>query len=82
MKNILEKLPKLPVLTGWAAPSNDPLVVMGLMQDVIDSCGYHDKVAFALDCALSEMYDSGTNTYLFKSERGNGRHNNCLYKKN
>ena len=69
LEKYLGKTPEVARSYGWAAPSNDPLVVMGLMQDVIDSCGYHDKVAFALDCALSEMYDSGTNTYLFKGER-------------
>ena len=54
---------------GWAAPSNDPEVVLGLMQDAVDQCGYHDKVCFALDCASSEMYDAKTNTYLMKEER-------------
>lgn len=39
------------------------------MGEAIDRCGYSDKVAFCLDCASSEMFDSATNTYLLKGER-------------
>lgn len=69
LEKYLGKTPQVARSYGWAAPTNDPLVAMGLMQDAIDSCGYHDKVAFALDCALSEMYNSETNTYLFMDEQ-------------
>ncbi|WP_274651259.1 phosphopyruvate hydratase [Paenibacillus humicola] len=48
---------------GWAAPSEDPEVCLDLIQKAIDLCGYADKCAFALDCALSEMYDAKTNRY-------------------
>ncbi|MBB3129137.1 phosphopyruvate hydratase [Paenibacillus rhizosphaerae] len=48
---------------GWVAPSEDPEVCLELIQKAIDLCGYTHKCAFALDCALSEMYDALTNSY-------------------
>ena len=54
---------------GYVAPSEDPEVVLSLMQEAIDRCGYADKMAFALDCASSEMYDPATATYYLKGER-------------
>ena len=54
---------------GYAAPSCDPEVVLSLMQQAVDHCGFHDKVAFALDCASSEMYDAQTGTYLLGEDR-------------
>lgn len=48
---------------GWVAPSEDPEILLALMQEAIDACGYTEKCAFALDCASSEMYDSKTGTY-------------------
>lgn len=69
LKKYLGRAPEVARSYGWAAPSNDPAVVLGLMQDTVDACGYHDKVAFALDCASSEMFDAKTNTYLLKDER-------------
>lgn len=48
---------------GWVAPSEDPELCLKLMQEAIDLCGYTDQCAFALDCAISEMYDAATNTY-------------------
>lgn len=48
---------------GWVAPSEDPEVCLNLIQKAIDLCGYTDKCAFALDCAMSEMYDSKTSRY-------------------
>lgn len=53
---------------GWASPSDDPEVVLGLISKAVDQCGYTNKVAFALDCASSEMYDSKNNTYLLKGK--------------
>lgn len=69
LEKYLGKTPEVARSYGWAAPSNDPAVVLSLMQDTVDACGYHDKVAFALDCASSEMYDAETKTYLLKDER-------------
>ncbi|MDN7444341.1 enolase [Burkholderia cepacia] len=54
---------------GYAAPSDDPEVVLTLMQKAIDACGYTGRIAFALDCASSEMYDKETRTYLLKGKR-------------
>jgi len=54
---------------GWAAPSDDPEVVLSLMQKAVIACGYRDKVVFALDCASSEMFDKKSNTYLLKGKR-------------
>lgn len=54
---------------GWAAPSGDPAVVLGYMREMLEENGWADKVAFALDCASSEMYDARTDTYLLKGER-------------
>lgn len=55
--------PKVGSSYGWVAPSEDPEVCLDLIQSAIDRCGYTDKCAFALDCAISEMYDKNTKTY-------------------
>ena len=73
LEKFMGRTPQVARSYGWAAPTNDPVVAIELMQDAIDVCGYHDKVAFALDCASSEMYDSGTKTYLLKDERVNAQ---------
>jgi enolase len=54
---------------GYAAPSDDPEVLLDLMQQAIDQCGYAGRIAFALDCASSEFYDAATCTYLLKGQR-------------
>lgn len=54
---------------GYAAPSDDPEVLLDLMQQAIDACGYVGRIAFAFDCASSEVYDAATGTYLLKGER-------------
>ena len=54
---------------GWAAPSEDPAIILELIAEAADLCGYRDKVAFALDCASSEMFDAATNTYLLGGKR-------------
>lgn len=54
---------------GWAAPSDDPETVLSLMQKAAAACGCRDKVAFALDCASSEMYDRQSKTYFLKGKR-------------
>ncbi|MER8766248.1 enolase C-terminal domain-like protein [Mesorhizobium sp. M0968] len=54
---------------GYAAPSDDPEVILSLMQEAIDACGYTGRIAFALDCASSEMYDRDTGTYLLQGKR-------------
>lgn len=73
MSGVIERYsgspPKVARSYGYVAPSEDPEVVLSLMQEAIDRCGYADKMAFALDCASSEMYDSATATYYLKGER-------------
>jgi len=54
---------------GYAAPSDDPEVVLSLMQTAIDECGYTGRIAFALDCASSEMYDEETGKYFLKGKQ-------------
>jgi enolase len=54
---------------GWAAPSCDPETVLELISKTVELCGYTDRVAFALDCASSEMFDEENNTYLLKDRR-------------
>ncbi|MQW89604.1 phosphopyruvate hydratase [Sinorhizobium saheli] len=54
---------------GYAAPSDDPALILSMMRRAIDECGYRGKISFALDCASSEMYDAATRTYLLKGER-------------
>lgn len=54
---------------GYAAPSEDPEVILELIAEAIKRCGYTGKIGFAFDCASNEMYDSKTNTYLLKGKR-------------
>ena len=54
---------------GYAAPSDDPEVVLSLIQRAVDLCGHEDRVALAVDCASSAMYDGATGTYLLKGRR-------------
>lgn len=61
--------PRVASSYGYAAPSDDPEVVLNLMQEAIDRCGFTERVAFALDCASSEFYDAASKTYLLKGER-------------
>ena len=61
--------PRVASSYGYAAPSDDPEVVLSLMQRAIDLCGDGERVALALDCASSEMYDSASGTYLLKGRR-------------
>lgn len=57
---------------GYAAPSDDPEVILELMSEAVDRCGFAGRVAFALDCASSEMYDKKDGTYLLKGKRVSG----------
>lgn len=53
---------------GYAAPSADPRVVMQVLTDAVERAGCADTMAFALDCASSQVYDSGTQTYPLNGE--------------
>lgn len=54
---------------GYAAPSDDPAVVLDLMAEAIEACGYGGRIGFALDCASSEMFDRDRGTYLLKGRQ-------------
>lgn len=65
----LGQKPQVASSYGYAAPSDDPEVVLFLMREAIDACGYTGRIAFALDCASSEMFDKETGTYLLKGRQ-------------
>jgi enolase len=52
-------------LSGWQAPSTDPIVSFDILNEVAVRCGVADKIAFAADCASSEFYNPERNTYDF-----------------
>lgn len=54
---------------GWCAPSEDPEVCLDLIQKAIDECGYTNECAFALDCAMTEMYDKQSHTYYLNGKQ-------------
>ena len=54
---------------GWSAPSTDPEVVMELLHEAVVSCGYENKVAYALDCASSSQYNAKSKTYLYDNKQ-------------
>ncbi len=73
LESVLQRYTGAPLLTGksygYAAPSDDPAQILALLAEAVDQCGYTGKVAYALDCASSEMYDAGDCTYELKSRR-------------
>ena len=54
---------------GYVAPSSDPQVVMEVLAEAVERAGCADVMAFALDCASSEVYDNNTQTYALNGER-------------
>jgi len=54
---------------GYAAPSSDPRAVLRLLAEAIDRAGCADTMAYALDCASSEMYDKADGTYELHGQR-------------
>lgn len=62
----LGRKPQVASSYGYAAPSDDPAIVLELMEVAIATCGYEGRVGFALDCASSEMFDKASGTYLLK----------------
>lgn len=73
LAGVIERATRRPVTVGnsygYAAPSRDPRTVLNLLRDAADECGVADKVAFALDCASSDMYDQATKTYALNGAR-------------
>jgi enolase len=68
LRRFLKAEPAVGRSYGWAAPSDDPDAVLGLMREMLDEIGGAGKVAFALDCAMSEMHDAGTGRYRLKGK--------------
>lgn len=54
---------------GYAAPSADPRVVLEILTEAVGRAGCSDVMAFALDCASSEMYDKKGHTYELNGRR-------------
>jgi len=69
LSDYLGRKPDIATSYGYAAPSDDPSVVLGLMRIAVDRCGFNGRIGFALDCASSEMYDKATGTYQLKGRR-------------
>jgi enolase len=69
---LAERLGRAPLIApsyGYVAPSSDPRVVMEVLAEAVERAGCADVMAFALDCASSEVYDKSTQTYAFNGER-------------
>lgn len=69
---LTERLGRAPMLAssyGYMAPSSDPHVVLEVLAEAVERAGCADIMAFALDCASSEVYDSDCATYAFNGER-------------
>jgi len=69
LTSFLGTKPQVASSYGYAAPSDDPEVLLNLMLKAIELCGYSGRIAFALDCASSEFYDKENHTYLLKGKR-------------
>jgi enolase len=65
----LGRAPSLAASYGYIAPSSDPHVVMEVLAEAVERAGCADVMAFALDCASSEVYDNDSQTYAFNGER-------------
>lgn len=61
--------PEIGKSQGFAAPFTNPRDVLSLLRKGVEEAGYTEKVAFALDCASSEMYDHATSTYELDGQR-------------
>jgi enolase len=65
----LGRAPLVAASYGYVAPSSDPRVVMEVMVEAVERAGCADIMAFALDCASSEVYDENADTYAMNGER-------------
>jgi enolase len=65
----LGRAPLIASSYGYVAPSSDPRIVMEVLAEAVERAGCADIMAFALDCASSEIYDKSTHTYAFNGER-------------
>jgi len=53
---------------GWIPPFTDPEKVLSIIHEAVLNCGYEKKVAYALDCASSELYDKKTQKYCLNGD--------------
>ncbi len=65
----LGRKPQVASSYGFASPSSDPREVLRLLATAVERAGVADSMAFALDCASSEMYDPTDETYELNGER-------------
>ncbi|WNG88046.1 enolase [Mycobacterium sp. ITM-2016-00317] len=65
----LGRKPQVASSYGFASPSSDPREVLKLLTTAVERAGVADTMAFALDCASSEMFDAATGTYELNGER-------------
>jgi enolase len=65
----LGRAPLIASSYGYVAPSSDPRVVMEVLAEAVERAGCADVMAFALDCASSEVYEKRTQTYALNGER-------------
>lgn len=54
--------------SGYAAPSDDPLVVMQILDETVRKLGYQHNVVYAIDCASSEYYNTEEGAYEFRGK--------------
>jgi enolase len=69
---LAQRLGRAPLIApsyGYVAPSTDPRVVLEVLSEAVERAGCADVMAFALDCASSEVYDDGLKTYALNGER-------------
>lgn len=65
----LGRKPQVASSYGFASPSSDPREVLKLLMTAVERAGVAETMAFALDCASSEMFDAATGTYELNGDR-------------
>jgi enolase len=68
---LAERLGRVPLIApsyGYVAPSGDPRIVMEVLVEAVERAGCADVMAFALDCASSEVYDKSAQAYPLNGE--------------
>lgn len=54
--------------SGYGAPAHDPAMVLDILSAAAEATGHLDKIAFAIDCASSHIYDETAQKYKFKGQ--------------
>ncbi len=65
----LGRAPMMASSFGYVAPSSDPRAVLEILAEAVERAGCADVMAFALDCASSEVYDKCAQTYAFNGNQ-------------